>query len=287
VFNNGSDRRPVEYSSVDEFDPPTDKTGAYVRRDHAPFGPDGPLWSYAAANKTEFFSWFISGAQRLGNGNTLINAGAQGMIFEVTPDKEIVWKFVNPFKDAPPAGTSAPKPFAVLAKGVRDSLGMKDEQRKKLDEIDKELNVKLDEVLKPEQKKILNEPGNIDLSKVPAGDYLSVFKQEKLKLTDAQTQALQAIQTEFNPKIAMSLTEDQKRIVEDRKKNLAAARAGTPRKPGNTLFRATRYALNHPAFEGKTLKPGKMLVEIQEERDQVRPRQDAALVKAKTSDVAK
>jgi hypothetical protein len=287
VFNNGADRRPVEYSSVDEFDPPTDKTGAYVRRDHAPFGPDAALWSYTAPKKTEFFSWFISGAQRLGNGNTLINAGAQGLVFEVTPEKEIVWKFVNPFKNAPPAGNSPPKPFAVLAKGARDSLGMKDEQRKKLDEIDKELNVKLDEVLKTEQKKILNEPGDIDLSKVPAGDYLSVFRQEKLKLTDPQTQALQAIQTEFNPKIAMILTKDQKRIVEDRKKNLTADRAGTPRKPGNTLFRATRYSLNHPAFEGKTLKPGKMLVEIQEERDQVRPRQDATLVKAKTPDVAK
>jgi len=287
VFNNGSDRRPVEYSSVDEFDPPMDKTGAYVRREHAPFGPDGALWTYTAPNKTEFFSWFISGAQRLGNGNTLINAGAQGMVFEVTPDKEIVWKFVNPFKDVPPAGSSAPKPFAVLTKGTRDALGIKDAQRKKLDEIDKELNVKLDEVLKPEQKKILNEPGTIDLSKIPAGDYLSVFKQEKLKLTAAQTQALQAIQTEFNPQIAMILTEEQKRLVEDRKKNVAAAGAGTPRKPGNTLFRATRYAANHPAFEGKTLKPGKLLVEIQEERDQARSRQDAALVKAKTPDVAK
>ena len=37
---------------------------------------------------------------------------------------------------------------------------------------------------------------------------------------------------------------------------------GTPRKQGNTLFRATRYALEHPAFAGKTLKPGKTVVEI-------------------------
>jgi len=287
VFNNGSDRQPGEYSSVDEFDPPTDKTGAYVRREHAPFGPEAALWSYTAPTKAEFFSWFISGAQRLANGNTLINAGAQGIVFEVTPDKETVWKFVNPFKNVPPAGSSGARAFAVLTKDARDSLGMKDDQRKKLDEIDKELNVKLDEALKPEQRKILNEPGDIDLSKVPAGDYLSLFRQEKLKLTDAQTQALQALQTEFNPRIAMILTEDQKRMVEDRKKNLAAARAGTPRRPGNTLFRATRYALNHPAFEGKTLKPGKTLVEIQEEREQAQPKQDATLVKAKTPDVAK
>jgi len=282
VFNNGSERQPDEYSSVDELEPPTDKTGAYVRREHAPFGPDVALWSYHAPNKAEFFSWFISGAQRLANGNTLINSGAQGIVFEVTPDQEIVWKFVNPFKNVPPAGSSAPKPFVVVTKDARDSLGMKDDQRKQLDEIDKELNVKLDETLQPEQKKILNEPDDIALSKVPAGDYLSVFKREKLKLTDTQTNALQAIQAEFNPRIAKILTEDQKRMVEDRKKNLAAPRGGTPRKPGNTMFRATRYALNHPAFEGKTLEPGQTLVEIQEERDRAQAKQDAALVNAKT-----
>jgi hypothetical protein len=74
-------------------------------------------------------------------------------------------------------------------------------------------------------------------------------------------------------------------MVEDRKKNLATVRAGTPRKPGNTLFRATRYALNHPAFEGKTLKPGKALVEIQAEREQAQPKPDASLAKAKTDGV--
>src|SRR5262249_45921002 len=155
------------------------------------------------------------------------------------------------------------------------------------DEIDKELNVKLDEVLNPEQKKILNEPGDIDLSKVPAGDYLPAFKREKLKLTEAQTKSLEAIQAEFNPRIAMILTDDQKSMVEDRKKSLAAARAGTPRKAGNTMFRATRYGLSHPAFEGKTLKPGKTLIEIQEERDQAQSNQDATLATAKPADAAK
>jgi len=49
------------------------------------------------------------------------------------------------------------------------------------------------------------------------------------------------------------------------------------------MFRATRYTLNHAAFEGKTLEPGKTLVEIQEERDRAQAKQDAALVKAKTN----
>ena len=108
VFNNGGGRKPVEYSSVDEFVPPTDKDGNYIRPKRGPFGPAKPLWSYTAPNKKDFYSWFISGAQRLPNGNTLINSGAVGIVFEVTPEKETVWKFVQPFQaryvPGPPAG---------------------------------------------------------------------------------------------------------------------------------------------------------------------------------------
>ena len=51
------------------------------------------VWSYWAPN---FYSMNISSAQRLPNGNTLITEGAPGRIFEVTPDKKIVWEFMNP-----------------------------------------------------------------------------------------------------------------------------------------------------------------------------------------------
>jgi|WetSurMetagenome_2_1015567.scaffolds.fasta_scaffold34645_2 hypothetical protein len=44
-----------------------------------------------------FFSHYISSAQRLPNGNTLIDEGADGRIFEVTPGHEIVWEYVSPF----------------------------------------------------------------------------------------------------------------------------------------------------------------------------------------------
>ena len=53
------------------------------------------------------------------------------------------------------------------------------------------------------------------------------------------------------------------------------------------MFRATRYALNYPAFEGKTLKPGKTLVEIQEDRDRAQQKQDGTLANVKTADAAK
>lgn len=59
------------------------------------FGPKAPVWSYSA--KDSFFSGFISGAHRLPNGNTLVCSGADGRIFEVTRDAEIVWEYQNPF----------------------------------------------------------------------------------------------------------------------------------------------------------------------------------------------
>ncbi len=267
VFNNGQSREPEEYSSVDEFEPPTDKAGNYVRREHAPFGPDSALWSYTATNKTDFYSWFISGAQRLPNGNTLINSGANGIVFEVTPEKEIVWKFVNPFKNAAPGAPPRPRPFEVVPGSIRDALSMKKEQREKLDQIDQELNTKLDDILSDEQRKSLTDPNDIDVSTIPAGEYLTAFKSDKLKLTEAQMEKLQALASDFNPQIAKILTEDQKGTIERVKKDSAGPRGGNRRMPGNTLFRATRYGLHHPAFDGRLLTPGKTLVEIQQERE--------------------
>lgn len=57
------------------------------------------VWQYGAEKGPEyFFSHFISSAQRLPNGNTLICAGASGRFFEVTAEKEIVWEFQNPIR---------------------------------------------------------------------------------------------------------------------------------------------------------------------------------------------
>ena len=60
------------------------------------FGPDEPIWTYAAPNKTDFYSMNISGVQRLPNGNTLICAGAPGIIFEITPENRVVWQYNLP-----------------------------------------------------------------------------------------------------------------------------------------------------------------------------------------------
>ena len=57
------------------------------------------VWEYTIGGLEHyrFYSFYISSAQRLPNGNTLITEGADGRIFEVTPAKEIVWEYVSPF----------------------------------------------------------------------------------------------------------------------------------------------------------------------------------------------
>ncbi|QRY62621.1 aryl-sulfate sulfotransferase [Gordonia sp. PDNC005] len=59
------------------------------------------VWQYTAEDSGrptwEFFSSFVSNAQRLPNGNTLITEGMRGRLFQVTPDGTIVWEYHSPY----------------------------------------------------------------------------------------------------------------------------------------------------------------------------------------------
>ena len=57
------------------------------------------VWTYKAQLPNSFYSGYISGAQRMPNGNTLVCSGANGHLFEVTPDGEVVWEYVSPVGD--------------------------------------------------------------------------------------------------------------------------------------------------------------------------------------------
>jgi hypothetical protein len=78
-----------DYSRVLEFDPTTLKV----------------VWQYTPTEAgfvmpvdgNRFYSPFISSAQRLPNGNTMITEGSGGRIFEVTSDHEIVWEYISPY----------------------------------------------------------------------------------------------------------------------------------------------------------------------------------------------
>ena len=98
-FNNGVNRN---YSSIDEFVPPVDATGNYTYVPGAAYGPASLTWTYVATPPASLFAHDISGAQRLQNGNTLIDNGPVGTFTEVTPTGAVVWKYINPVDNTGP-----------------------------------------------------------------------------------------------------------------------------------------------------------------------------------------
>jgi hypothetical protein len=106
AFDNGDGRPGGAWSSVVEITPPLAGDARYSLRPGSAFEPEGATWTYAAPNRRSFFADFLSSAERLPNGNTLICSGPTGRISEVTPRGDVVWEYHNPFSgDAPnPAG---------------------------------------------------------------------------------------------------------------------------------------------------------------------------------------
>jgi hypothetical protein len=76
----------------------------------------------------------------------------------VTPQKDLVWKYVNPEKTGNPFSFGGPpKTGDIMPTFLRDMIKMTNEQRKELDVIQKEVDAKLDKLLSAEQKKQLKE----------------------------------------------------------------------------------------------------------------------------------
>lgn len=82
VFDNGVNRPSGGYSRVLELNP---KTGSVV-------------WEYAPPKWRPdlFYAPYQGACQKLPNNNWLITSTQNGQIFEVTPDKRVVWEYVNP-----------------------------------------------------------------------------------------------------------------------------------------------------------------------------------------------
>ena len=98
IFDNGLHTIAGYWGSrVLEVDPKTDKV----------------VWKFGgiSPNNTSFHSSHISGCERLPNGNTLIIEGENARIFEVTPEKEIVWEYISPFFNGGDRGEKGPSVF--------------------------------------------------------------------------------------------------------------------------------------------------------------------------------
>jgi hypothetical protein len=99
VFDNGRYRR--DHSRVLEIDPVSNRI----------------VWT----SPTDWHSWHISGAQRLPNGNTFICDGPAGRLFEITPEGETVWEYLNPYAEG--------LPDELAARAIHDDIGGMDTVR--------------------------------------------------------------------------------------------------------------------------------------------------------------
>jgi len=95
VFNNGVVRPAGLYSSVDQLTPPVTASGSYTYSTGAAYEPAALTWTYVDPVPTNFYSSYISGCQRLPNGNTLVCSGAQGWFFEVDDGGTLLWEYTN------------------------------------------------------------------------------------------------------------------------------------------------------------------------------------------------
>jgi hypothetical protein len=216
VFNNGNGRTGGNYSSVDELVLPVDAQGRYAGKPGTAYGPDKLVWSYSAPKKSDFYSSFISGTQRLPNGNTFICSGASGTIFEVTPGKEIVWKYVNPNKRNMVVGPVAP-PGQVLSPIAGEFLGVSTGQRMQLDALQKDIDARLDKLFTLDQRKQLTQKdtgtGGFRFPGRP-GQIMTDSEQARLKLSDEQKKDLASLQKVVDERFNKVLTPAQKRQID-------------------------------------------------------------------------
>jgi hypothetical protein len=91
VFDN---EHLANQSAVLELVLPRDPSGRFVLDPQTGrFGPQAPHWLFTEPG---FFAAFVSSAERLPNGNTLICSGTQFRLFEVTSAGQTVWSHVDP-----------------------------------------------------------------------------------------------------------------------------------------------------------------------------------------------
>ena len=295
VFNNGSGRPGGDSSSVDELVLPVDSQGLYTRNRRGPYGPTQAVWSYSAPKKSDFYSFFISGSQRLPNGNTLICSGANGTVFEVTPKKEVVWKYTNPVMGNPGGPGGRPGGIDLFpcscSAPLRPVAGARQTARRVSE---RDPGGKLDKALNDAQKKQIRElnpfgPAGPAAFPLP-GQIISKLTLTNLKPTAEQTKQVDALQKEVDAKLDTLFNADQKKQAKEMRDNPGTfgppgggpaggpggpppkgkggaptkGQGGPPRGPGgpiqgNTLFRAYRYGGEHPGLAGKALTPGKTI----------------------------
>lgn len=225
VFNNGNGRPDGAYSTVDEVVLPLNKQGTYDKEEFVAYGPLNATWSYSAPDKSSFNSMLISGAQRLPNGNTYICSGNQAMLFEVTPDNELVWLFKYPGGGfggpGGPGGFGPPRSGELIPDFLARMLNISEEQRTPLKKLQDEVDGKLKSLLTKDQQERFQQPffpqfgGPQGFQPPRIGEVIPGFRRESLELSEVQSEELKKFQTHVDEELKKIWNEDQKDQIAD------------------------------------------------------------------------
>ncbi|WP_420575915.1 aryl-sulfate sulfotransferase [Ekhidna sp.] len=99
LFNNGRGRNEP-YSNIERIDLTFENDELNYTINNGVFNSTSTD-IYTAENKLDFYSSFVSGVQDLGDNQYLICEGANGRIFQIDDNKEIVWEYINPIDTEP------------------------------------------------------------------------------------------------------------------------------------------------------------------------------------------
>ncbi len=121
IFNNGLGR-DTNFSTVEIITTPLDGSNNYTYNTGIAYGPTSTDWTYANPDDpTLFYSRIVSSAQRLKNGNTLVCEGTKGKFFEIDPNGEIVWEYINPEKSDGTIVNQGEEPVSNIFRALRYS----------------------------------------------------------------------------------------------------------------------------------------------------------------------
>ncbi len=123
VFENGVGQPEGNYSTVHELVLPYMKDSYgdavwYAQDIDGSFQDPETAWTFSAPG--EFYSEFVSGQQRLPNGNTLIAEGMTGRVFELAAGSDqLIWEYINPVVPTGPLSQGDPIPPFGPAGSIR------------------------------------------------------------------------------------------------------------------------------------------------------------------------
>jgi hypothetical protein len=96
LFNNGSNREGIKYSTAEELVLPRLDDDSYELKVNKAFEPISPLWIYPESPDVTLYSSRISGTQRLPDGRTLICSGNQGKTLVIDRSGTLEWSYISP-----------------------------------------------------------------------------------------------------------------------------------------------------------------------------------------------